>query len=93
VSRRQDESILDPVTGRPRLCAWKCSTCVFRPGNLMYLRPGRLADLIEQNTGGDALGLICHKTLSYGDNPDPGGALCRGFYDGYGPLANGIRMF
>jgi hypothetical protein len=86
-------SLLDPRTGRARLLTEQCRTCVGRPGNLMHLREGRLKLLIEDNTGPDALGLICHKTLPYGDHPDFGPAYCRWFYDRYGHLANGIRMF
>src|SRR6185437_6758472 len=65
------ESLIDPATGKPRLLAEMCSTCVFRPGNLMRLRPGRLKDLIRQNTGPEAQGLHCHQT-TYGQNPETG---------------------
>jgi hypothetical protein len=75
------------------LLSEQCSTCVGRPDNLMHLREGRLKLLIEDNTGPYALGLVCHQTLSYGDHPDFGPALCRWFYDHYGHQANGIRMF
>jgi hypothetical protein len=85
--------ILDRRTGHPRLLSRQCSTCVGRPGNLMHLRPGRLKDLIAENTGPEALGLVCHETLPYGDYPDFGPALCRWFYDNYGHLANGTRIF
>lgn len=69
--------------------AEKCQTCVFRPGNPMRLEPGRLADLVESNrSAGSAL--VCHKTLPYGEHPEVGGAICRGYWDAYsdqdGPL-------
>ena len=83
--------IFDPATGLPRLLSEQCSTCVGRPGNLMHLNPGRLKQLIEDNTGDGRLGLICHQTLPYGDHPEAGPAFCRWFYDHYGHLANGIR--
>jgi hypothetical protein len=85
--------ILDPETSMPRLLSRQCSTCVGRPGNPMYLGPGRLKLLIEQNTGPHHLGLVCHQTLPYGDHPEFGAALCRWFYDTYGHMANGIRVF
>ena len=85
--------LLDRETGLPRLMSEQCSTCVGRPGNLMHLREGALKDLIRANTGPDALGLVCHQTLPYGDYPEFGAALCRWFFDAYGPLANGIRVF
>lgn len=86
------DSVLDRETAKMRVLSEQCSTCVGRPGNLMHLREGRLKLLIEDNTGPNALGLICHQTLRYGDHPDFGGAICRWFYDHYGDLANGIRV-
>lgn len=77
--------------GRPRLLSERCSTCVFRKGNLMSLRPGRLADLIASNVRAGAA-LTCHQTLSYGDHPEFGEAVCRGFYDAVGPRTNIIRV-
>lgn len=54
----------------------KCSTCIFRPGNLMHLRPGAVDKMVsecqEENTV-----IPCHDTLFDGD----GKAVCRGFYD------------
>jgi hypothetical protein len=85
-------SVIDPVTGKPRLLSEMCTTCVFRPGNLMKLRPGRLEELIRENTGPDAQGLHCHQTLEYGGNPDFGLAFCRGFYDGFRDLVNFFRI-
>lgn len=86
------ENVIDPVTRKPRLLKEQCSTCVGRPGNLMHLRTGRLKDLIQANTGPEAHGLVCHQTLSYGDDPDARPAFCRWFYDGFGHLANYIRI-
>lgn len=55
----------------------KCSTCIFRPGNLMHLRPGAVEKLVqeclEENTT-----ISCHDTLH---DPDRGRSVCRGFYD------------
>lgn len=68
---------------RPQLLAERCSSCVFRLGNLMHLAPGRRA------------ALICHQTLSYGDHPEIGEAVCRGYYDAYdayGDDVNAIRV-
>lgn len=56
------------------VCAEMCETCIFRPGNLMGLRPGRAKELIRAATRDDSA-IICHSTLS-GDQ-----AVCRGFYD------------
>jgi len=76
---------------RPRLLTEQCSTCVFRPGNLMHLREGRLHDLVNENLRAGAA-LTCHQTLSYGDHPDFGEAVCRGFYDAVGPRSQIVRI-
>jgi hypothetical protein len=65
----------------PGVFAEMCSTCIFKPGNLMHLHPGRLKDLVDQNLARGTL-LICHKT-TYGQAPEE--IVCRGFYDAYGP--------
>lgn len=54
-----------------------CSTCVFRPGNLMLLPAGRLAEIIRDNVANDSA-LPCHSTL-YGQAEQE--AVCRGFFD------------
>ena len=54
----------------------RCGTCVFRPGNLMHLEPGRVRELVDDNLDADAA-LVCHKTLPYGDHPEVGEAICR----------------
>lgn len=58
-----------------RVQAAKCDTCIFRPGNLMHLEPGRVDSMVaecikEQGT------IPCHKTLD-----DHEQVICRGFYD------------
>jgi hypothetical protein len=70
--------VADPVKGEVRLCAQMCDTCIFRPGNLMRLRPGRLADLVR-SARADHGHITCHDTL--GD--DVPGAICRGYADAY----------
>ena len=66
-----------PLTpGGLRVCEEMCSTCVFRPGNLMMLRPGRLRGMIEESITNNAC-IPCHKTL------DGERAVCRGFWDRY----------
>lgn len=57
-----------------RVCSHLCETCVFRPGNLMELRPGRLRGMIRDALRADSC-IPCHKTL------DGERAVCRGFYD------------
>jgi hypothetical protein len=62
--------------GKVYVCDDLCETCVFRPGNLMHLQPGRLRGMVDQaKNGGSAI--VCHSTLEEGvDN-----AICRGYWD------------
>lgn len=60
--------------GKVHVLESKCSTCIFRPGNLMFLPDGRRDALVKENI--DSGGAIaCHQTLD-GDQ-----AVCRGFFD------------
>lgn len=88
---RVSESCFDRATGRPRLLSAQCTTCIGRPGNLMRLRAGRLKSMVTEALRQGSQGIICHQTLSYGAYPGFGGALCRWFYDAYGPQSNFIR--
>lgn len=63
--------------GRVHVLAELCATCVFRPGNLMALAPGRLRELVQANVAADSA-LTCHSTL---ERDDVDNAICRGFYD------------
>jgi hypothetical protein len=74
-------SVGDPVLGKTRLLSRQCATCIFRPGNLMHLSPGRLRQMVTEARG-DAGYIICHSTLPYADSPIPP-AICRGFADRY----------
>jgi hypothetical protein len=51
-----------------------CATCIFRPGNLMQLKSGRVRGMIDQAKADDSA-IVCHSTL---DGPN---AVCRGYYD------------
>jgi len=84
------ESIFGRQGGRPRVLSEQCSNCIGRPGNPMDLRPGRVRNMV--NAGMQGQGIICHQTLSYGDHPDFGGAMCRWFYDHFGPRTNFVRI-
>lgn len=61
--------------GRVHVCADLCKTCVFRPGNLMQLQPGRLRGMVEEAVEGGG-GITCHATLDTSER-----AVCRGFFD------------
>jgi len=77
---RQD--ISDPATGLSRLLSEKCATCVLRPGDPMHLGPERTAAFVRQVLDAGSY-VVCHETLTYGDFPDYGPAICRGFFEAY----------
>ncbi len=52
-----------------------CATCIFRPGNLMKLTPGRVAGMVEDAEKNQSA-IICHDTLHTKRN-----AVCRGFFE------------
>lgn len=79
------------MTSDPQLLAEQCSDCIFRPGNLMHLGPGRMQEVVRANLE-NGTALICHQTLAYGSHPEVGEAVCRGFYDAYGDEVNAIRV-
>jgi hypothetical protein len=55
----------------------KCDTCIYRPGNLMRLDPGR-KDAMEAGAIKDQGVIPCHKTI-HGNRTQE--AVCRGFFD------------
>lgn len=67
--------------GKVHVLRDRCSSCVFRGGNLMHLRPGALKSIVEDNLGVDSA-LTCHQTLpGVSDTHEP--AVCKGFFDAY----------
>lgn len=68
-----------------RVCASMCATCIFRPGNLMELRSGRVRGMVNEAVERDGF-IPCHKTL------DGERAVCRGFYDAYGDRTLACRF-
>ena len=76
---RQD--ITDPATGGSRLLSERCATCILRSGDPMHLGGAYLKQIISQALPDSYV--VCHDTLTYGDHPGYGPAICRGFYDAY----------
>lgn len=60
--------------GRVHVLDDKCGTCIFRPGNLMRLNRGRVAEMIRNARAKDTA-ITCHETY------DRDQAICRGFFD------------
>ena len=61
--------------GRVHVLAERCPTCIFRAGNLMELRRGRVRGMLDEAIANDSA-IVCHSTLSTG-----GDAVCRGFFE------------
>lgn len=63
--------------GRVHVRAEMCPTCIFRKGNLMQLRAGRVRDMVDEAKGHESA-IVCHATLGTDSN-----AVCRGFFERY----------
>jgi hypothetical protein len=82
-ARRHPADVVDRESGKVRVLSRRCETCLFRPGNLMCLPPGRFEEVVRRNVDAGAL-LTCHSTLPYGDHPEFGPAVCAGFWVRHG---------
>ncbi|MDF9813051.1 hypothetical protein [Streptomyces sp. SPB162] len=70
---RLRDDVADPATWSVRVCGDRCTTCIFRPGNLMNLAPGRVASMVKKAVA-DEGHIVCHQTLG-AEAP----AICAGF--------------
>lgn len=86
---RQD--ITDRATGLSRLLSERCSTCILRPGDKMYLGTAKTAAFVRHVLA-EGTYVVCHQTLTYGDNPHFGPAICRGFFDSYAGRSPSLRL-
>ena len=73
--------------GSVHVCREMCATCIFRPGNLMSLQVGRVAQMVHTATLHQSA-IICHETL------DANQAVCHGFFKKHatGPLRIADRL-
>lgn len=83
------QDITDKETGLSRLLSERCSTCVMRAGDLMYLGPEHLTAFIRGALEKESY-IVCHQTLTYGDYPDFGPAICRGFFEAFGNRSSAL---
>jgi hypothetical protein len=82
-----------------RILTEQCATCIFRPGNLMNLREGRVREMVNEVRTQDSY-IPCHETMEYDDSDEDGYAhgvtddspVCRGFYDRYPGVGQMIRI-
>jgi hypothetical protein len=68
--------------GHVHVLTARCETCIFRPGNLMHLAPGRVEGMVAEAVREEAA-ITCHSTL-YRDDVAP--AVCAGFASRYSTL-------
>lgn len=72
--------------GKVHVRAEKCGTCIFRPGNLMRLAPGRVEAMVKEACAKESA-IVCHATLDTDKN-----AVCRGFFDKHGGDTLTLRL-
>lgn len=74
--------------GKVHVQSEKCVTCIFRPGNLMNLEPGRVKEMVDGAVAGSSV-IPCHKT-TYGQTEQE--ATCRGYYDAHAERVPTLRL-
>lgn len=70
---RQGAEVADWRTGVVRQCADLCDTCIYRPGNLAHVAPGRVQEMTRAAIAAEGH-VVCHATIG---TPEP--AICAGF--------------
>jgi hypothetical protein len=66
--------------GKVHVQAVKCGTCIYRPGNLMRLEPGRKDSMQAGAIEGGGV-IPCHQTIEAYTGERGGESVCRGFFD------------
>jgi hypothetical protein len=74
--------------GKVHVQAEMCSTCIFRPGNLMHLEAGRVKEMVDGCVQHGGV-IPCHKT-THGQAEQE--ATCRGFYQSYSDKIPGLFL-
>jgi len=63
---------------RVHVCAERCDTCIFHPGNRMNLEAGRVAEMVRACRAEAGGNIPCHERMDTGAD-----AICRGFWDAH----------
>lgn len=71
MSRRKRQGIYRD--DKVHVCKSMCDTCIFRPGNLMQLKPGRVEQMVASATRRDNA-ITCHSSI------DGLPVVCSGFF-------------
>lgn len=78
-AQRDPSDVVDPESGKVRVLARRCRSCIFWDDDRMHLGEERTREVIDANVAAGAL-LTCHDTLPYGRYPEFGPAMCAGFW-------------
>lgn len=62
--------------GKVHVQEHRCSTCIFRPGNLMSLEEGRVESMVAEADANESC-IPCHQTIHRGGKE----AVCKGYFD------------
>ena len=62
-----------------------------RHGDRMHLGAEHTAAFVRQALDAGSY-VVCHQTLTYGDHPGFGPAICRGFFDAYATRSPALRL-
>jgi|KBSSwiStaDraftv2_1062776.scaffolds.fasta_scaffold25386_8 hypothetical protein len=73
--------VIDPETGKPRLNAERCETCILKPTSPLRRGPGRLSAGRLKEIFSDQSGIVCHSTFPSTAAEGVKPALCRGAAD------------
>lgn len=84
-------AVADPATKEVRVLARLCDTCIYRPGNLMNLAPGRVRQLAAEALAANGH-IVCHSTLPASAPPGTKGAICKGFANAHGNAIFALRI-
>lgn len=79
----KESEVYDPEAHILRVMEDMCETCIFRPGNLMHLAPGKLQRMVRETREEPMGNIPCHDTLPYSLPPQEKAAVCRGWWDAY----------
>jgi hypothetical protein len=86
MARKRHKAVF--TNGKVHVLKAQCDTCIFRPGDLMSLEPGRVDQMVKEAVRKESC-IVCHSTLN---TICP--AICRGFFDRYktAPLQIAVRL-
>lgn len=76
------------VGGFVHVRSTRCSTCIFRPGNLMHLEEGR-REQMERDAVRDESVIPCHKHIHERQPIEP---VCRGYWDAHATEVVTLRL-